>query len=1664
MLKLCSEGTFALKTIHSARSERRIGRLGEILPECSRIVRARLPEFLRSSREESHVGRFPRKCFSWAILLGILLQLARPGVHAQFTWNTTLNNQDWSVAGNWTPVVGAPPNAVGATATFGSIITANRNVDVNIDVTLGTLTIGDNNRYTLRDQGGVGTAITFEVTGVGNAALTDNGTSLQRIRVPIILNDTLEVTNDDLSNLQLQRAISGNGGLILLGGRLTFNQTGSNTYSGLTQIQVGRLQLNKNGAIAIAGNVEVGDGIGLQGSAQLTFGNFNDQISNSSRVTIFSDGRLDLTNEVDTIGSLASSGASAANGQVFLGGGTLTIGGDNTDSTFDGVISETGSIVKTGSGRLALTNNNTYTGATTVSGGFLRISDAGALGNATGDTTVSTGGTLELTNGISVASDESLTLSGTGNGGVGALRNVSGSNTWAGAVDLDAAATIASDAGTLTISGTVDNDAFLLTVEGAGDTTISGVISDTGGLTKAGNGTLSLSGGAANTYGGITTVDAGTVILNKTAGDAIAGNLTIGDGAGTDTVQLSAANQIADTSAVTVNASGVFDLNDSDETIGSLAGVSGAQVTLGTGGDLTVGDATNTTFAGVISETGNVTKQGSGRLTLSGNNTYTGATNVNGGFLQISNAGALGDATGNTAVSTGGSLELTSGILIAAGESLTLSGSGNGGVGALRNVSGSNTWSDAVDLDAAATIASDAGTLTISGTVDNDAFLLTVDGAGDTTISSVISDTGGLTKTGSGRLTLSGNNTYTGTTNVNGGFLQISNAGALGDATGDTTVSTGGTLELTNGISVASSESLTLSGTGNGVVGALRNVSGSNTWAGAVDLDAAATIASDAGTLTISGTVDNDAFLLTLDGAGNTTISGVISDTGGLTKDGTGTLTLSGGAANTFGGLTTVNTGTVLLNKSSGDAIAGNLTIGDGAGTDTVQLSAANQIANTSAVSLDDSGVFDLNNFNETIGSLATLSTADTSANVDLGSAFLTVGDGTSTEFSGTITGTGSIEKTGSGTLTLSGTNANTYSGATTVSEGTLILSKTAGVDAIAGDLTIGNGVGTDTVRLATSNQINNSSNINFIGGVLEMNGNSDTVGTADVNQTSTVDFAGNPAATVSSLTFADSSAVSWNAAALFQFDNWNGLLAGSGDDRLVYSGGGVSEDQLSQHRFLNYDSGSGSMTHLANLLGSGEVVPLSGNKFIWQPTGGGDWNTGSNWDAGFDPDNILARATIGNSITTNATISAATDGAITLNRLTFDNASGNNVTVNNTIDFTFSNDGTTDPQIVVDTGETGDYTIAGGVALSDDLTVNQGGSGSLTLSGDVSETSAGQTVTKTGSGTLVLSGTNTYTGSTTINAGTVSISADSGLGTAPGAATAGHLTFGGGTLNSTATFTLNSNRGIQLNSGSGTIDTDASTTLTYGGTMAGTGNFTKSGSGTLVLSTSNTYTGGTTVSAGTLEIENADALGGGASAVQISPAATLALDSLGGNFTRNINFTNGSGSGVLQNLAGNNTVDGDITLNNTTSSSKFTASSGNTLTVTGNITGSGGLTLDSGGTFVFTNTANTFSGELVINNGTLDIDHTNDMAVGNATGDDLLGTGNVTVGANGVLDITVTGANNSINFDSDLFVASGGKVVLQTVSLNTNSGFLDVFSGTLRRGCLVCQRRSIAW
>src|SRR3989442_11756249 len=261
-----------------------------------------------------------------------------------------------------------------------------------------------------------------------------------------------------------------------------------------------------------------------------------------------------------------------------------------------------------------------------------------------------------------------------------------------------------------------------------------------------------------------------------------------------------------------------------------------------------------------------------------------------------------------------------------------------------------------------------------------------------------------------------------------------------------------------------------------------------------------------------------------------------------------------------------------------------------------------------------------------------------------------------------------------------------------------------------------------------------------------------------------------------------------------------------------------------------------------------GIVSPSRAQTFTWTGAQNANWGVGANWVGGVGPtgaggENLVFPSGAANLASNNI-----------LNNATF-----NSITIKGT-GYTLSNKAITlGAGGLADSSAAGTNTVSLAITFAATRTVTVSNAGTtLTISGVISGAGG---LTKSGAGTLVLSAANTYTGVTTINAGTIAIPADAGLGTAPGAATPGKIVFGGGTLRTTATFTLAANRGIALTA-AGTISTDPATTLTYGGIIAGAGSLTKAGTGTLILSGVNTYTGATAVSTGTLRLGTTNSIG----------------------------------------------------------------------------------------------------------------------------------------------------------------------------------------------------------
>ena len=501
-------------------------------------------------------------------------------------------------------------------------------------------------------------------------------------------------------------------------------------------------------------------------------------------------------------------------------------------------------------------------------------------------------------------------------------------------------------------------------------------------------------------------------------------------------------------------------------------------------------------------------KFGSNTLTLSAANTYTGATTISAGALNLQNATGLGTTAAGTTVASGAALQIQGGISAGA-EALTLSGAGQTSTGALLNVSGNNTYGGAITRAADTTIGSTAGTLTLSGAMTGN-FAATFAGAGNITGSGVISGTAGITKTGEGTLTLSAANTYTGATTISAGALNLQNATGLGTTAAGTTVASGAALQIQGGIS-AGAEALTLSGAGQTSTGALLNVSGNNTYGGAITRAADTTIGSTAGTLTLSGAMTGN-FAATFAGAGNITGSGVISCTAGITKTDAGTLTLS--AANTYTGATTISAGTLDVSGAAG-ALTTTSAVNISGGTLLLSGSAANRISNSASISLGagtDSKLQLSGAVTETLGSLTLSGAGARVIDFGSGSAVLTLASLTAASplslqiwnWSGT-TGTGGgtdqlIISNGSLGGSLSTSDISFYS-----DSGTSLISGAAVFNTTSGEL-----VAVDTTPPAAPSITSVTDDVSPVTGTVASGGSTnDTVlvlaGTAEANSTVTV-------------------------------------------------------------------------------------------------------------------------------------------------------------------------------------------------------------------------------------------------------------------------------------------------------------------------------------------------------------------------------------------------------------------------------------------------------------------------------------------------------------------------------------------------------------------------------
>lgn len=607
--------------------------------------------------------------------------------------------------------------------------------------------------------------------------------------------------------------------------------------------------------------------------------------------------------------SIKSSGATGA--VAFGASGAVTV---NTSITAElsALITGATGFTKDGNGTLVVSGNNTgYTGTTYVNGGTLAVTNSNALGSGTitlngmGGALAASGGPVTIANAISlnygnntygglIGGTEDLTLTGLVTNNQNSIDYLTVNNT--GLTTL---------AGGLAMAGPSDVNPRNFYINGSGTIKITGAV--TNGFTGAdslyynGTGKLILAG--VNTYTGSTQITSGTVLYQNAASFAPSSAIMVTNA----TLQVQDVGTFSPSIALrgtleSVSGNNTYTslLGFSDRTAASLISDSGTFTLSNTGAiaataPLTLGGDGDGVLASSFgaSSTGSITKNGAGAWTVSGVNTYTGATTINAGTLKFAKKASLYNSTIGSW--TAANIKVASGATLA----VNVGGTGefgNDDVKALLGMAGSATtgFKTGSILGLDTTNASD-GNFSYSYDITN----------------AYTGSTLGLTKLGDNTLTLLGSNTYTGDTNVAAGRLDVNGSLVAGSA-----------------VKVASGATLGGSGTVNGNVA----VAGGSINGNGLKLQGTTTFT---GGSTLAGTTTANSIAVS---SGTTTISGNTTTAGGITTGATSTLKINGtvdgtvsvsgtlGGNGTITGATTIN-GTLAPGNSIDTINTGSLTL-----------------------------------------------------------------------------------------------------------------------------------------------------------------------------------------------------------------------------------------------------------------------------------------------------------------------------------------------------------------------------------------------------------------------------------------------------------------------------------------------------------------------------------------------------------------------------------------------------------------------------------------------------------------------------------------------------------------------------------------------------------------
>ncbi|EAN4736506.1 fibronectin-binding autotransporter adhesin ShdA [Salmonella enterica subsp. enterica serovar Soerenga] len=766
----------------------------------------------------------------------------------------------------------------------------------------------------------------------------------------------------------------------------------------------------------------------------------------------------DNTNYVLSTGLSWYAGANSARAAH----GTFTVDADST-FTVTSELDETtatsdwggSKLTKQGDGTLILSNTGNDYGDTVIDGGILAAKDAASLG--TGDVTIAESATLALGQGTldnNVTGEGQIVKSGSDE------LIVTGDNNYSGGTTISGGTLTADHADSLG-TGAIANSGVLQVGEGELENTLSG----SGSLVKTGTGELTLS--SDNTYSGGTTISGGTLTADHAdslgSGDIDnSGVLQVGEG--------ELKNTLSGSGSLVKTGTGELTLNGDNDYSGGTTIDDGTLTadhadSLGTGaiansGVLQVGEGE---LKNTLSGTGSLVKIGTGELTLNGDNDYSGGTTIDDGVLIADNA----DSLGTGAVANNGVLQVGEGEL-----KNTLSGSGSLvkiGTGEL-TLSGDNTYSGGTTISGGTLTADHADSLG-SGDIDNSGVLQ----VGEGELENTLSGSGSLVKTGTGELTLSGdNNTYFGDTTIAGGTLIAANVNALGsgniDNSGTLMLDANGAFKLANVT------------THSGATTAL--AAGSTLDAGQFTQEDGSTLSIDLGAATDDAVITADSVTL----GGTLNVTGIGSVTDSWTPEAyTYTLIDSDSAITSdFDDLTIAG-----MNREDVDFLTIDGKVDETDNTNYDLTASLSWYADRDNATTNAHGTFTLSDPDGSFNVAATLTDVDDT--LDPGSRW----DGKS------------LTKEGAGTLILSGDND--YSGGTTINEGTLVAASTTalgtglvdnnatlvldadGEVSAAGGITTHSGA-TTQLALGTSLDLGDSALIQQDGSTLNVELNSDSV------------------------------------------------------------------------------------------------------------------------------------------------------------------------------------------------------------------------------------------------------------------------------------------------------------------------------------------------------------------------------------------------------------------------------------------------------------------------------------------------------------------------------------------------------------------------------------------